>query len=288
MQTLVIPDVHQKTDVVTSILEKELDKVDEVVFLGDWFDSFHEPPFVTSFTDTCAYLKSLILEHPQKDKFVFLVGNHDIGYIYQNGRRSEIRCFKGWYVPYACSGMTVSKITKFKKEFFKKGLKDDFFKKYFKAAYYTQDWILSHAGISPELIKQKEMYKETEFDKKVFIEETIHQAWQNFRDIMYIDNYLISAVGLARYGNSPVGGVFWCDWNYEFESSALLGKQICGHTEHHKPEVRFLETEKESWCIDTPERNYYGLINNGKFQLCTVDGSKASFKKKQKNVEHPF
>lgn len=39
MKTLIIPDVHQRVDSVKSIFKNEKD-YDEVVFLGDWFDSF--------------------------------------------------------------------------------------------------------------------------------------------------------------------------------------------------------------------------------------------------------
>jgi predicted phosphodiesterase len=61
MKTLVIPDVHQRVNSVKWILENEKD-YDEVVFLGDWFDSFFDPPKVAGFEETCEYLKHLVLE----------------------------------------------------------------------------------------------------------------------------------------------------------------------------------------------------------------------------------
>ena len=48
MKTLVIPDVHQRINNVEWILENEKG-YDEVVFLGDWFDSFFDPPKVAGF-----------------------------------------------------------------------------------------------------------------------------------------------------------------------------------------------------------------------------------------------
>jgi predicted phosphodiesterase len=53
MKTIVIPDVHQRVQSVRNILNHE--KIyDEVVFLGDWFDSFFEPPKVTAFEETAS------------------------------------------------------------------------------------------------------------------------------------------------------------------------------------------------------------------------------------------
>ena len=134
MKTIVIPDVHQRTEFVKKALEEK--NYDEVVFLGDWFDSFFDPPKVTGFEDTCEYLKHLVLEHPNKDKFVFLIGNHDLGYIYENKDFSVHRISKT--LKYFCSGFTASKAKKFRHAFFDHGLKDDFFFKHFKIAHQTQ------------------------------------------------------------------------------------------------------------------------------------------------------
>jgi predicted phosphodiesterase len=110
MKTLVIPDVHQRTQFVRHILNTETN-YDEVVFLGDWFDSFYEPPKVTSFEETCEYLRHLVLDHSNKDKFVFLIGNHDLSYIHENKDFSCSRISKT--LKYYCSGFTASKAKKF-------------------------------------------------------------------------------------------------------------------------------------------------------------------------------
>jgi predicted phosphodiesterase len=46
MKTIVIPDIHQRVSSVRYILNTETN-YDEVVFLGDWFDSFYDPPKVS-------------------------------------------------------------------------------------------------------------------------------------------------------------------------------------------------------------------------------------------------
>jgi len=85
MTTLIIPDVHQDIKSVKKILAiEDINLIDEVVFLGDWFDSFHEPPKVASFKDTCLFVRDLVWENNKNKKMVFLVGNHDLAYIYNN------------------------------------------------------------------------------------------------------------------------------------------------------------------------------------------------------------
>jgi hypothetical protein len=252
MKTIIVPDVHQRVDFVKYILETEKD-YDEVVFLSDWFDSFWVPPKVAGFEETCKYLKHLILEHPNKDKFVFLLGNHDISYIYNNNDSSAHRLSKT--IKYYCSGFTASKAKKFRHQFYDCGLKDNFFLKYFKPVHRTQGWTLSHAGLSEKHIP----YGKTPDD---LIEGIISFVWKNFRDFTVPHHYLISGAGFARGGDCNVGGVLWLDWNMEFEASEAIGKQIVGHTTVREPECRHMNTEKESWNLDT-ERDY-GIIINGR------------------------
>jgi hypothetical protein len=251
MKTLVIPDVHQRTNSVEKILKNET-SYDEVVFLGDWFDSFYDPPKVTGFENTCEYLKSLVLEHPNKDKFVFLIGNHDLSYIYENKNFSDKPISKT--LKYFCSGFTVSKAKKFRHAFFDKGLKDDFFFKHFKFAHQTQGWTLSHAGISIRMFPYG-------YTMERFVNELLPDVWKNFRNLEYNHNEIISAAGYHRGGNHPIGGVIWCDWRAEFNSIIETGKQIVGHTTIKEPDCIHMNTPLECWNLDTEKD--YGIIIDG-------------------------
>jgi hypothetical protein len=253
MKTLVIPDIHQRVDFVKNVLENEKD-YDEVVFLGDWFDSFFDPPKVAGFEETCEYLKHLVLEHPNKDKFIFLIGNHDISYIYENRDYSVHRISKT--LKYFCSGFTASKAKKFRRCFFDQGLKDDFFFKHFKIAHQTQGWTLSHGGIS---IRQFP-YGYT-LDR--FVNELLPDVWKNYRNLEYNHNEIISGAGYHRGGNQPIGGVLWLDWRAEFNSSIETGKQIVGHTTVKDPDCIHMNTPLECWNIDTEKD--YGIIIDGRF-----------------------
>ena len=253
MKTIVIPDVHQRVQSVRHILNHETD-YDEVVFLGDWFDSFYDPPKVTAFEETCEFLRHLVLDHPNKDKFVFLIGNHDISYIHENKDYSVHRISKT--VKYYCSGFTASKAKKFRHQFYDRGLKDDFFTEHFKIAHRTQGFTLSHAGLSDNHIP----YGLTPGD---VIDKIIPVVWKNFRDFTRPHNYLISGAGYCRGGDCNTGGVLWLDWNNEFKCSEAIGKQIVGHTRVKEPECLGMNKPYESWNLDTEKD--YGIIIDGRF-----------------------
>ena len=266
MKTLVIPDVHQRINNVKWVLENEKD-YNEVVFLGDWFDSFFDPPKVAGFEETCEYLKHLILEHPNKDKFVFLLGNHDLSYIHENKDYSLHRISKT--LKYYCSGFTASKAKKFRHAFFDHGLKDEFFTEHFDIVHRTQGFTLSHAGLSDKHIP----YGLTPDD---VIDKIVPVVWKNFRDFTRPHNYLISGAGYCRGGDCNVGGILWQDWNQEFLASEAIGKQIVGHTTTREPDCLAMNKPYESWNIDTEKD--YGIILDGRFITKRISEEESDYK----------
>jgi hypothetical protein len=253
MKSIIIPDIHQRVNFVEMFLS-EVPDYDEVIFLGDWFDSFLEPPAVSGFEDTCQFLRGLMSEHPDKDKFVFLIGNHDISYIYEN---RDLSCHKiSKTTKYFCSGFTASKAKKFRHQFFDRGLKDSFFLSKFKIAHQSQGWTFSHAGIVPDHFPYG-------YTLERLVNELLPDVLKNFRNLEYSHNWLLSGAGVARGGWEKVGGLTWCDWNREFYATSMAGKQILGHTTVKEPTVESQGTEFESWNIDTEK--YYGIIKDGKF-----------------------
>jgi hypothetical protein len=257
-KTIVIGDIHQNIAMVDAILTKEK-YADEVVFLGDWFDSFLNPPAAASFEVTCTYLRHLVLSHPLRNKFIFLLGNHDIGYIYHNDRSSLQPI--GHTDCYFCSGFTPDKARIFRKIFFEEGLRDEFFLAYFKAAHYTQGISLSHAGLHSSHLLEGE-------SPQTLINTRLPEIWKKFRRPRTPGNWLLSAAGRARQGESPVGGLLWLDWYLEFSAQASTGLQIVGHTHLHEPSCRAMGTGHESWNIDTGKD--YAIIRNGRVTTVRV------------------
>lgn len=258
MKTIVIPDIHQNIRLVDAVLAKEK-HFDEVVFLGDWFDSFHQPPQVAYFPDTCRYLRNLILEHPERKKFVFLLGNHDISYIYHNNHAS--------YRPvehtdcYFCSGFTRLKAIMFRQEFFDEGLGDSFFMQHFRPAHFSQGVALSHAGFHRAHLKPGETLQD-------LINNRLPNIWRRFRHYRTPGNWLLSAAGYARQGDSEIGGLLWLDWRQEFPIHPNLGPQILGHTSVYEPECRGFGTAYECWNIDTGKD--YAIIRDGRITTAPI------------------
>ena len=254
--TLIIPDVHQRVSQVKLALEKET--YDKVVFLGDWFDSFYEPPVVAGFEETCRYLRDLILEHPRKEDFTFLVGNHDINYIFNNTGARGVRHIKKMH--YFASGYTQNKCWNFRKVFYERGLRDNFFIDNFKIATFDQGWLMSHAGFIPQHLPYGR-------DIQWYVDTLLPEVWENFRDINHARNSAIAAVGLARGGNDTFGGPLWLDWNDEMFASQAIGNQIVGHTTVRKPESYILDVEGSPeivcWNLDTCLD--YGIVKDGIF-----------------------
>lgn len=74
---LIISDLHQEIDKTEAIISKE--KADEVVVLGDYFDSFTH----NSVNDWIKTAKFLTKYFDRKD-FTLLLGNHDLQYLFDN------------------------------------------------------------------------------------------------------------------------------------------------------------------------------------------------------------
>lgn len=79
---LVIPDVHLKFNIMYPIIKKitSQNKVDQLVFLGDYFDDWGQQTNNKLYQETCDALLKLKKEY----NCVFLLGNHDVPYLTRN------------------------------------------------------------------------------------------------------------------------------------------------------------------------------------------------------------
>lgn len=241
MRTVVIPDIHQKIDWVGRILSRE-GTADEFIFLGDWFDSWEGAPGAASFAETCQFLRGLATSHPASSRFIFLVGNHDMPYIYHNSSSSRSAVKRG--EEYQCSGFSRSKARAFRKVFYESGLRDNFFVSRFAPIHQSQGITISHAGLHDHHLLPGESPAQ-------LIANRLPQVWSNFRNCHYPGNALLSGCGRSRGGEDLVGGVLWLDWNLEFTPSVRIGRQLVGHTHSPEPRGRALGTSCESWNLDT-------------------------------------
>ena len=199
-----IGDVHQKISKLKTILAlEEVQNAKEVIFLGDYFDSYDD---VHQMKDTVAFLNDNVANPLYK----FLMGNHDIHYLSTNKA-------------YRCSGYSSTN-----HEYIKTNLSKEFRDKIklFELKKIAGESVLfSHAGIHPSHFT-------------VSTDATKHDSLVKFFDSLDIDinlNHPLLHAGQDRGGRRFRGGILWCDW-YSLELIAGLF-QIVGHTQHTYPQM---------------------------------------------------
>lgn len=89
---------------------------------------------------------------------------------------------------------------------------------------WEEGFLLSHAGVSDYLLEVREQTLEEYLEAREFYQ-----------------------IGGARGGLSHCGGLFWCDWRYEFEPVEGV-KQIVGHTRGDS-----IREKHGNYCIDVIE-----------------------------------
>lgn len=122
MKRLIIPDIHERIDTLTSLLPI-MEEADEVIFLGDWFDTFGQ--------GRAAETAHFLAENINTPNWIFLLGNHDCHYFFKH--------------PYfRCSGYSASKQT----------LIDSVVtadvRQRFGISYEADGYLMSHAGFTPD------------------------------------------------------------------------------------------------------------------------------------------
>jgi len=232
--TLIIPDIHHRTDWINPFLKSQ--KFDELVFLGDFFDDFNDGPYIS--TKTALWVKDAFNRYP---KAHFLFGNHDISYAFPLNKYLR------------CSGFTEQRSIAINKVL----NKEDWNR--FKLCHYTQGFLCSHAGISGDYFPAGIIPNLPDIDKlcSAALLMTSVYAYCEFLD-----------AGRERGGSAKVGGITWLDWRVFVPLKGF--NQIVGHTPGRM--VRSLNIEgSENYCIDTHSHDV-GIIEDGKFRSVTNVG----------------
>ena len=216
MNYLIIPDVHLRIDRVQSIIEQN--NFDRLISLGDWFDDFGDDEMDAA--ETAEYI--LHLNKTLGDKFTWLLGNHDVIYVYP-----QVQNY------YWCSGNTKEKLEAIQKVF--DGKLDRSKLKLCEVLNIEgvdKPIILSHAGASEYHFSRPTAKDGDRIDIK-YLQERCTAALMNCT-LGQPDPIMFA--GRARGGRSQIGGITWMDWNREYLS--LPGfSQIVGHTPMACPSV---------------------------------------------------
>ena len=222
MKYLIIPDVHDKVNLVDRILDQE-GSWDQLVFLGDFFDDF----------STGAKEARQTAERVKKwlDEAVCLLGNHDVPY--------------GWMRPeYLCSGNTYEK-AKVINEILKTEDWDKFRLHCWVEDLTGETWLLTHAGLHSAHVSPSSDLLKVQVD--TLLQNTLHDLKGGRR------TKLLGA-GWDRGGSQEYGGVTWCDFRQLVPVPGL--NQICGHTPYTEVRIKTINESHQIVCLDTHLRHY--------------------------------
>jgi hypothetical protein len=235
MTSLILPDIHHHTERADRIIKAE--PVDQIIFLGDYFDDFHDTALTAK--NTALWLKDSLT----KPNRIHLMGNHDLPYRYCN--------------PFiSCSGYTSEK--------------DDAINRVLNASdwdkleFYTfvDGWMLSHAGLDNWLLRSKRVSVEN-VEEYLKIENARALKAGHSRQ-----NHWFFQCGRARGGMNETGGLMWCDANREFTPTAGL-KQIFGHTPQFNASLNKYYPrliDETNLALDTTGQ-CYAIMRNGEVTI---------------------
>jgi len=251
MKVLVVPDVHERLDRLKAALSRErLSRVQRIVFLGDWFDTFDQFSeerllWLCHFIMGAIHLGGVTEDLEDGGSRVipcdWLLGNHDCHYFFDHSG-------------FMCSGYNVRR-----KNYVKHMMAPENIAQ-FKVFTRIGPYVVSHAGFAELTLPWAN-------------ERTCAEAIQLAKEGQF---HGIFAPGRARGGYQEVGGPTWLDWNHEFKHIDDF-PQIVGHTmdsKHfairtkclvHKPNdvcwghspanQKCNCTTLKSWCLDTGLRH---------------------------------
>lgn len=100
-----------------------------------------------------------------------------------------------------------------------------------------KDFLVSHAGLTKQIWDRKRLSLDS-------LPQTLAKWWPDLHSPMH-------QIGRYRGGYDSVGGLFWCDFNREFEPVPGL-TQVFGHTAKGGTGIRQVG---DSYCIDCLERS---------------------------------
>lgn len=234
MTTIIISDIHNRVNWIEKGLTKlkEIYNYDEVVFLGDYFDNFHDSSFEAG--GTAIWLKESLRYNDR----VHLLGNHDMPYMVPTNDSL-------W-----CPGFTPEKA-----KVIRNTLTTEMWEK-FKPAHFTQNYLLSHAGFNPKLVTHPVTGIPSPQDLVVLAEEGLQKVKMNFAHPLFLAG--------SRMSTGHIGGITWGDWEDEFMGIDGID-QIVGHTPDRKVQT-YVAVGSMNYCMDT-HNQHIGIIKDGELSF---------------------
>ncbi len=228
MKILIIPDVHGR-QFWKQPIEKYINDVDKIVFLGDYCDPYLDEPITYTWKECINGLQEIIeLKKNFPDKIILLLGNHDEHY-----RNKE-------YMRLAKS-TRYSSSNAYKMHELLTGHNENLFKLCYITNIADKKVIFSHAGISKHWLNKCGFENDDNLEKNINSLEYSHDGIAK-----------LSIIGRERtWLGDKTGSILWCDIR-EFVSDESIGDdtyQIFGHT--RLKEDGYILTKDNFSCIDS-------------------------------------
>ena len=262
--TLVIGDVHHRTEMADAAISRFSGRCPQVVFLGDYFDEFGDGPL--HMESTCRWLRRSLADPAR----VHLIGNHELAYFLPSHPQA------------ACPGWTQAKQRVFDREMAGIPLSA------LKIALQVGPWLLSHAGLAAEIL--------SEFGT----EDLAGRLAQGLSRASRGEPSWLFARGAVRAGHDAIGGILWLDWTREFRPTSGV-HQIVGHTPvRGSARGKYLSADgvfrslelvspgsntllrplpqpgshwtSANWCLDT-RQTFAGIIEDGQLDIEAIQGT---------------
>lgn len=218
---LFIGDVHGKRDWEKD-LKTAIKEFTEIVFLGDYTDSFNvKPTVIIQNLRQIIYYKKKSLKNNFYPKITLLLGNHDYAYIhdYQNIKGFD-HVFANQYKELFNSNYDLFDIAW--------GYRDSSNK-------YT---LVSHAGIT-NLSWNYIIKNHKDFINKILGDNLENIEMHKILNILKDKKETMFKVGSAR-GGVGIPGPLWTDFNDELIPDYFKGiNQIVGHSAYYCPQIKF-------------------------------------------------
>ena len=244
MKYLILPDVHNRCNLVENIISKVAP--DMTIFLGVYFDDFHDD------VDIISDVAKWFVQSINTKNRIHLCGNHDSHYWFNKNFRTR------------CSGYT---------DFKSIAINDivtieDWEKlKFFHVL--DNKWLLSHAGVHPSWINPDSLNSSTITKAKLsdVVEKLERDSIQAIKNLYANEEHWFTCAGFSRsYRSCNYGGLLWCDWNQEFGPIRGI-HQIVGHTPQRSVK----------WVVVAHGADQYGVLPMGDVSINTTLGDKFLF-----------
>jgi hypothetical protein len=219
---IIVGDIHGNVEKVQAFLSYKPEV--EHLALGDYLDSFYEPPK--------RQLQALRLL--MESNAVLLWGNHDVHYLD--------------HAPFLGTGC------QYGREYMYNVILEKNLGR-FKAAHAADGWLCSHAGVVKKFLPRKKL-------SVVEVAELLNKKMEKFLDDRKWFNWL--SIGSSRGGHNPVGGFLWFDHVRETGLADLpqLFGHTAGREPVVKESYVCLDTtnvQQKCWVWDTEENRLVEL-----------------------------